>query len=287
MHIIEALALYEQQLTADGRGEHTRKQAGRHVRLFAAWIGDRAIESVLHENVAEFLASEVVTRTATGATRKATSANALRSSLRCFFAFAHAAGYTPMNAARLVRRARCAPPRPKALSESDCQKLIDTLETASTPAERRDRVIFHVLLRCGLRVGSAVGLDAEDVDLDGGTLTLRRVKGGGDDIAYIPNATAELLRAYLDRRTSGPLFATQTGGRLSSRSVHRRLAMWAKRAGITRAVGPHSLRHHFATRVYSTTGDLLVTARALCHRSIASTAVYAHPSVEAVRAAVG
>lgn len=286
MQIREALASYTQQLAADGRSEHTRKQAERHVRLFAGWIGAVEVEAVRHEDVARFLASETVTRTAVGMPRKPTSANALRSSLRCFFSFVHAAGYVPVNAGRMVRRARCGPSRPKALSDADQAKLLAVLETAKTPAERRDRVLFHVLLRVGLRVGSAVALDVGDVDLAAGTLLLRRMKNGEEDVAFVPTETGALLREHLGARASGPVFATEAGGRLSTRSVHRRLAALAKRAGIQRTVSPHALRHTLATAVYRRTGDLLVTARALCHRSIASTAVYARPSEAAVRAAV-
>ena len=286
MRIEETLALYVQQLAADGRSEHTRKQAERHVRLFVGWSGDKPVEEVRHEDVARFLASDAVRLTADGAMRKPSSANALRSSLRCFFGFVHAAGYAPVNAARLVRRARCGPSRPKALSEADQAKLLAALEQARTPAERRDRALFHVLLRCGLRVGSAVALDVQDADLDAGTLHLRRLKAGGEDLVYVPRDTGEVLRGYLGGRGSGPLFASETGGRLTTRSVHRRLGLWVERAGIGRLVGPHALRHSFAMRVYGATGDLLVTARALCHRSLASTAVYARPSEAAVRAAV-
>jgi site-specific recombinase XerD len=287
MQIIEALALYKQQLAADGRSEHTRKQAERHVMLFAAWTRDRAVEAVRHEDLAQFLASEVVTKTATGAPRKASSANALRSSLRCFFSFVHAAGYTSVNAARLVRRARCGQSRPRALPERDCERLITALEQARTPAERRDRALFHLLLRCGLRVGSAVALDVEDADLDSCTLRLRHMKNSDEDVVFVPPQTAELLRGYLGTRMNGPLFTSQDGGRLGTRSVHRRLGHWTKRAGISRAVGPHALRHALAMRVYRATGDLLVTARVLCHRSLASTAVYARPSETAIRSAIG
>ena len=286
MRIEEALDAYVQQLAADGRSEHTRKQAERHVRMFVGWHGDKPVEEVRHEDVARFLASDAVRLTADGAPRKPSSANALRSSLRCFFSFVHAAGYAAVNAARLVRRARCGPSRPKALSEADQAKLLAALEHARTPAERRDRALFHVLLRCGLRVGSAVALDVEDADLDAGTLHLRRLKAGGEDVVYVPGETAELLGAYLGGRSSGPLFASESGGRLTTRSVHRRLALWSERAGFPRPASPHQCRHSFAMRVYGATGDLLVTARALCHRSIASTAVYARPSEAAVRAAV-
>ena len=68
--------------------------------------------------------------------------------------------------------------------------------------------------------------------------------------------------------------------------VGRRLEEIAVEAGIERQIHPHMLRHTFALAVYARTGDVLVTARALCHRSVASTAVYARPNAAQVREAV-
>ena len=86
MHIEKALERYELQLQADGRSEHTVAQVRRHVRLLTEWLGgDVALEHVNHEDLARFLTSDVVRLRADGRPRKATSANALRSSLRTFF----------------------------------------------------------------------------------------------------------------------------------------------------------------------------------------------------------
>lgn len=75
MLITEALDLYLTQLSADGRSQHTIAQARRHVRLFAAWWGERAVKGVGHADVARFLASAVACRRADGAPRKVTSWN--------------------------------------------------------------------------------------------------------------------------------------------------------------------------------------------------------------------
>jgi site-specific recombinase XerD len=142
------------------------------------------------------------------------------------------------------------------------------------------------MLGVGLRVGSAVHLDARDLDLDAAELRLRRMKNGDEDTVFLPPSTAALLRPYVAGRTSGPLFPAAHGGRMTTRSIHRRLTCWAERAGIHGRVSPHALRHSFAITIYNATHDILVVGRALCHRSVASTAAYARPSNDAVRAAV-
>jgi integrase/recombinase XerC len=290
MRIEQALEKYVLQLRGNGRSDHTIAQVRRHVRLFEAWLDadghTTELAHIDHETVALFLASAKVTKRADGRPRKPTSANALRSSLRCFFGFAHAAGYATANPARLVQRARCDHREPKALPDGDCERLVAALNRARSPSELRDRALFLTLLSAGLRIGSALHLDVADADLDAGELRLRRMKNGGEDVTYVPPATVAVLREYLGDRTNGPLFRASHGGRLTARSVHRRLVEWAERAGIAGRVHPHRLRHSFAMRVYERTQDVLVTSRALCHRSLASTAIYARPSKAAVRTAV-
>jgi site-specific recombinase XerC len=286
MRVSDALAVYLVQLQADGRSLHTTKQAARHVRLFAAWAGDPPIADIGHELVARFLASDAVRQRADGGPREPSSANAIRSSLRAFCAFCHAAGYVASNPARLVRRARTRPPTPKGVSAADGQRLLAELERATTAVERRDRVLFTLMLRTGLRLGSVIGLDVEDLDLEAGELVVRSLKGGGDDTVVVPTDMIGPLAEHIGERRSGPLFVATHGRRLGARHVRRRLEQWAERAGIA-ATHPHALRHAFALRLYEKTGDVLLTARALCHRSVTSTQIYARPTLSAVRAAMG
>jgi integrase len=189
-----------------------------------------------------------------------------------------------VNAARLVRRARCAPPRPRGPSVADADRLLAALAEAKTNAERRDRALFVTMLRSGIRVGSAVALEVDDLDLDAGTLRLRTMKNGDTDVVFLPPDVVVLLREYV--ATDGPLFPGMNGERLGTRQVARRLSEWATRAGL-RHLNPHGLRHAFGQRLYDQTGDLLVVARAMTHRSLSSTSVYARPSEQRVRAAVG
>ena len=286
MQIQDALAQFLVQLEADGRSPHTIAQARRHVELLARFVGNRDVATIEHTDVARFLTSAMACRTPDGRAKKPGSANALRSSVRCFCAYLHAAGLTQTNAARLVRRAICGAPTPKALSDGDRAKLLAALDQAKTKAELRDRAMFRTMLGCGLRLGSAIGLEVGDVDLDAGELQLRRMKGGQQATVFMPREVVDLLRTYLGDRKTGPVFPAANGGPIGAREAHRRLQLWGERARVA-GVHPHRLRHSFGTRVYEQTRDLLVTARALTHRSVGSTAVYAQVSDKAVRSAVG
>lgn len=286
MRISDALAAYTVQLQADGRSVHTVRQVERHVRLLARWAGDPPVAELGHEHVARFLASDVVRERAGGGPRKASSANAIRSSVRGFCAFVHGAGYAATNAARLVRRARTRPPTPKALSDVDAAKLLGALEGAQAADDLRDRALFTTLLRTGLRLGSALALDIEDLDFEAGEVRVRALKGGGEDTVVMPDDLATLLRDHVGQRTGGALFLGSHGARIGARHARRRLAQWSKRAGIA-STHPHALRHTCGQRIYRRTKDVLVVASALLHRSVASAAIYARADRAAVRAAMG
>jgi integrase/recombinase XerC len=288
MTILEALGRFEIQLAADGRSVHTIGQYRRHVRAFDAWaesIGVREIEKVTHEHVARFLSSPAARSTPDGRTKKATSANALRTSLKCFFAFVHGAGYSATNAGRLIRRAITSGGPPRTMSADDQQRLLETLAKAEGYEAERDRALFATMLRTGIRVGSVVGLNVEDVDLAAGELTLH-TKGDRIERVFLGQEIVEHLRRWIGDRRDGPLFPTRDGRRLTARQVARRLAGWVGAAGISRRASPHTLRHSFATALYRKTGDILLVREALRHRSIASTLVYARVDGERLRRAM-
>jgi integrase/recombinase XerD len=147
-------------------------------------------------------------------------------------------------------------------------------------------MLFGLLLASGIRIGSALGLDVGDLDVEDGALVLRTVKGGRRQRAFVPREVMVRLATFVGNRTTGAVFCGLGQRRLGARQAHRRLAEWCRRARIHRAISPHALRHSFALGLYERTGDVLLVQGALGHRSIVSTAVYAQASGERVRAAV-
>src|SRR5881397_2422170 len=97
MKIEDARSRYLTQLQADGRSPHTAGQYRRHITLLATWLAANGrgttVEEIDHEALAQFLASPCARTRPDGVTKKATSTNALRTSLRTFFRYAHEAGY--------------------------------------------------------------------------------------------------------------------------------------------------------------------------------------------------
>jgi integrase/recombinase XerC len=281
MHISEAHELFQLQARANGRSPHTRAQFARHIRMLESWLAATGrstdLRDIDHLTVAAFLCSPGVLEKRGGGPRRATSANGLRSSLRVFFAWARGVGYAERNAAALVRRAQCRPAMGRVLSPDEVKRLEHVLATAKGPEAERDRVMVGVLLGCGLRVGSLVGLCAEDVV--GGEIMVRRAKNDAPVRLFAPRALRSALDAYVACR-SGRLFS------VTPRHVARRLRCWCEAAGI-RPCSPHALRRTFGTGLYRACRDPLVVQRGLGHRSLASTLAYVGGVEERLREVVG
>jgi len=289
--IEEALEQFLLQLDANGRAEHTRLQYRRHVLCLARWMaasGEGArLAALTSQVVARFMVSGAARNRPDGRPKKATAVNALRSSIRCFCGYLHDAGLVSANPAALLRRAICSPPTPRALTEDEVERLLAVLAEGTDAKARRDRVLFTLMLRTGIRIGSALGLDVEDVDLVRGELLLRRAKGSRVERVFLPEGVVPQVSELIREVGFGPLFRNGGGLRLTSRHACRLLRQHFAAAGIQRVHGTHVLRHTFGTALYRRTGDILLVREALRHRSIASTLVYSRADDERLRTAVG
>jgi site-specific recombinase XerD len=289
MLITDALACYETQLEADGRSIHTRNQIRRHVRALATWTAQEGlsgqIEDLSHEHLARFLVSPGATTRPDGKGKTATSVNAMRSSLKTFFRYLHDAGLVDKNPARLIKRAMTAPPPPRSLTVDEEERLLAVLAQAEGVEGERDAVLFRMLLGTGLRLSSAVGLDIEDVDLDEGTMDVW-MKGDRRERFFIPGAVRKELQAFIGDGRSGPLFASTSGRRITTRHAQRRFGILRDRAELSSSYSPHSLRHTLATRLLEKTHDIALVQAALGHRSITSTLVYARVSQRRLKEAL-
>jgi len=217
MKISEAIGQYLLQLQADGRSMHTIMQARRHTALLVRFLGDCEIAEVGYQDVARFLVSAMATKTSAGTLKAPVSLNALRSTVRTFFGFAHAAGLVLANPARLVRRARVGPRAPRGLSKGEQARLRAALATATTWAEKRDAALFALLLDAGVRIGSALALDVGDVDLAAGEAHLRTLKGGGTQSVYLRSTVVDLLARLVAGKAEGAVFTGEDGARIGAR----------------------------------------------------------------------
>ena len=209
----------------------------------------------------------------------------MRTSIRCFAKHLHDAGLVATNPARMLRRARCAPPPPRALHADEQKRLLEVLAKAKGDQAARDRMLVELLLGTGIRIGSALALDVGDIDVAHGELTLHSTKNNRPTTAVLPADVAKRLKEFVAGRTDGPVFLADDH-RVSMRHAQRRLTGWFARAKIA-GRSAHSLRHTFAGTLLARTGDLRLVQSAMNHASIVSTTIYTTVDRAKLRAAVG
>ncbi len=159
------------------------------------------------------------------------------------------------------------------------------LGSARTP---RDRLLYLCGLLLGLRVSELVGLRVEDLDLDGGTCTVRHGKGDRDRALPIPARLLPELRSWIGTRRDGWVFPSPRSktGHLSARAVQLSIRAAAARAGISRHTTPHKLRHSYATRLLQRGADIIEVRDLLGHSSVSTTQIYLSSEPERLRSAV-
>ncbi|QQS15307.1 MAG: tyrosine-type recombinase/integrase [Candidatus Moraniibacteriota bacterium] len=158
---------------------------------------------------------------------------------------------------------------------------------------RRDRALLEFLFSSGLRVSELVSLDREMVNLDAGELSVRG-KGGKLRMVFVSDRARRALQIYLDaRKDADPaLFVSTKHGfakntaedsRITVRTVERIVARLAAKAGLTKEVHPHTLRHSFATDLLRNGADIRSVQALLGHSSITTTQIYTHVTDEGLR----
>ena len=158
----------------------------------------------------------------------------------------------------------------------------------STESGLRDRAIIEVLSSGGLRVSELVGLNRDSINLERREFVVRG-KGSKDRPIFISQSAADRVQDYLDARTDSlpALFlnnsrntqSVNTSGnyrRITARSVERIVEKYARLAGITKHVSPHTLRHSFATDLLMNGADIRSVQSMLGHADISTTQIYTH-----------
>ncbi len=158
----------------------------------------------------------------------------------------------------------------------------------STESGLRDRAIIELLYSGGLRVSELVGLNRDSINLDRREFVVRG-KGSKDRPIFISKSAAARVADYLGARTdslpalflnnSNNLQAVDTSGnyrRITTRSVARIVEKYARLAGITKHVSPHTLRHSFATDLLMNGADIRSVQSMLGHADISTTQIYTH-----------
>ncbi|MBW7996859.1 MAG: tyrosine-type recombinase/integrase [Candidatus Glassbacteria bacterium] len=179
--------------------------------------------------------------------------------------------------------------RPEYFTAEQARRLIESVDGRSL-RDLTTRAVLELLYSSGLRLSELVGLNMSGYSSARGTV---RVLGKGSRERLVPvgRKAQQAIERYLAarRREQGsygpadPLFAGGNGKRIDRRQVQRLMAEACARAGDSRRVGPHALRHSFATGMLEAGADLLSIAEMLGHDSLSTTQKYTHLTVERLR----
>ena len=180
-------------------------------------------------------------------------------------------------------------PLPKSLSESDVEALLEAPDP-SKAIGLRDRAMLEVLYATGLRVSELVGIELTGINLRQGVV---RVIGKGSKERLVPLGEEALdwLQRYLDEsrpelcrgRPTEALFPTRQGRAMSRQAFWHLIKKYARRAGVSPALSPHTLRHAFATHLLNHGADLRVVQMLLGHSDISTTQIYTPIATERLK----
>jgi integrase/recombinase XerD len=262
------------------------------LRDFAASLGPEAPAwGRSAEPAVRYLASRTSRGRAGVASLAPSSLRRRAAALKGFYRFAFGEGLIEVDVATQLDLPRQGRRLPDTLSVAEVERLLE----GASEGGPRDRALLELLYAAGLRVSEAVGLDREDLSLDGGFV---RVIGKGDKERLVPIGEvavdrlvtwldglrpALLGRAHVAPDRGGPLFLGDRGARLARQQAWAAVRRAAERADLGARVSPHTLRHSFATHLLEGGADLRVVQELLGHASISTTQLYTHLTGERIR----
>jgi integrase/recombinase XerC len=266
---------------------HTLAAYERDLDQFIGW-GARGNVTLVDEVERRVVRRYVAWLVQRGYARRSVARKA--SALRSMLTWAVARGVLRADPTDDVPVPKSARSLPRVLTRADAAALCE-LPPQDEPMGIRDRAVLELLYGSGLRVSEVCGLDVDDVDIDGAAV---RVTGKGRKQRIVPlsEPACEALECYLtlargafvpqkrEAASGAALFLNARGTRLGARSVR---ALVSKYAG-EMSIGPHTLRHSFATHLLDGGADLRSVQELLGHESLGTTQIYTHVSNERLKA---
>ena len=266
-----------------GLAENTLSAYRSDLRRFSRWLYGNGISLLMarRSDVLSYLASEAGNPARTVARRLST--------LRRFYRHQIREGRRHDDPCTQVASPRLGRPLPSALTEGQVEVLLNAPDTG-TPIGLRDKTMLEVLYATGLRVSELVSLSLPQVNTRQGVV---RITGKGNKERLVPlgdealHWIAEFLhagrQAMMHGRLGDQMFPSNRGTAMTRQTFWYLIKKYAKQAGITRNLSPHTLRHAFATHLLNHGADLRVVQMLLGHSDISTTQIYTHVARERLR----
>ncbi len=169
---------------------------------------------------------------------------------------------------------------PTVLSPEEVMRLIEAADT------RKSRLMIKMLYGSGLRVSELVNLKPEQLDFQEMIGTVRKGKGSKDRIFKISSDLTQELQRHIEdckRKNNSLSFLFSCDQPLTTRNIQKIIQRAAKKAGLTKKVTPHTLRHSFATHLLDAGENILMIQQLLGHENLETTRIYTHISQEQIK----
>ncbi|GAA3232191.1 site-specific tyrosine recombinase XerD [Pseudonocardia petroleophila] len=285
-----AVEAFLHHLTVErGSAANTVASYTADLRRYTGYLDGLGIDDLARVREADVSGFVVALRSGTPPLAASSAARAL-AAVRGLHRFAARDGLVPDDVARAVTPPTLPSTLPRALDVDQVEQLLAG-SPGDGPVALRDRALLELLYSTGARISEAVGIDRDDLDVDGRTVLLRG-KGGKQRIVPVGRPALAAVDAYRVRgrpalaekgRGTAALLLNARGSRLSRQSAWHALRGAADVAGLTTDVSPHTLRHCFATHLLAGGADVRTVQELLGHASVTTTQVYTHVTVDALR----
>jgi len=271
----------------DGLSKNTLEAYRLDLSLYADWLGaqeqgGRELDDTLESDLGNYFSIR-------HASTKATSANRRLTVFKRYFRWALRERFIMADPTLKLQSAKQALRVPKLMSEAQVEALLVAPDD-ETALGLRDRAMLELLYASGLRVSELVGLKTFHVGLNEGVL---RVMGKGSKERLVPfgqiarqwieRYLAEARPAILAGQQTVDLFVTGRGQGMSRVMFWMLVKKYARLAGITSPLSPHTLRHAFATHLLNHGADLRAVQMLLGHADISTTTIYTHVARERLK----
>jgi site-specific recombinase XerD len=211
------------------------------------------------------------------------------SALRTYYRFLQEEGYREDHPMMRIQQPKKGKREPRIVSDEILHSLIQAMR-ADTLLGQRDYVMFSLLFTTGLRASELCELTFHRINFVEGTI---RVVGKGKKERQVlyPTVLNASFYQYLEafkplhalKRTDDRVFLSHFGEAITRQQLYQRLQYYRQRAGITRRLSPHMLRHSFATYVLQNGADIRVVQELLGHQSLATTQIYLDMTTQHIR----
>ncbi|QPC32865.1 site-specific tyrosine recombinase XerD [Caldimonas thermodepolymerans] len=268
----------------EGLSPNTLAAYRRDLTLYAQWLAESTGKALDQTGEPDLLAYAVAR-----ASTKATSANRRLAVFRRYFRWALRERLVSADPTLRLSTARQPMRVPGTLSEAQVEALLAAPDV-DTPLGLRDRTMLELMYASGLRVSELVTLKTVHVGLDEGVLRVmgkgskeRLVPFGEEAHAWLRRYLAQARGEILGPRTAEALFVTHRGEGMTRQMFWTLIKKYARAAGITTPLSPHTLRHAFATHLLNHGADLRVVQLLLGHADISTTQIYTHVARERLK----